>query len=77
MTTLAQQLRQEGRLEGQLEGKEEGREEGREEGILGIAENMLQAGMPTEQIMSLTSISEQGINKLAKKLNIKQTPTLH
>lgn len=56
------------RLEGHAEGRAEGREEGRAEGNTeeknAIALKMRQAGLPIEQIMQFTGLSEENIKSL-------------
>lgn len=56
------------RLEGHAEGREEGREEGRAEGKTeeknAIALKMRKAGLPIEQIMQFTGLSEENIKSL-------------
>ena len=60
--------RLEGHAEGRAEGREEGRAEGREEGKTeeknAIALKMRQAGLPIEQIMQFTGLSEENIKSL-------------
>lgn len=54
----------EGREEGRAEGREEGREEGKTEEKNAIALKMRQAGLPIEQIMQFTGLSEENIKSL-------------
>ena len=58
------QGREEGRAQGLQEGKAQGREEGKVEGILEVARNMKAKNMPIDQIVELTSLSVDEINKL-------------
>uniref|UniRef100_UPI001C8DD1C0 Rpn family recombination-promoting nuclease/putative transposase n=1 Tax=Thiorhodospira sibirica TaxID=154347 RepID=UPI001C8DD1C0 len=52
-----QEGREEGREEGRQEGRQEGREEGREEGRNEMVLNMLQAGLPDDQVMRIAQIT--------------------
>lgn len=54
----------EGRAEGRAEGKTEGRAEGKTEEKNAIALKMRQAGLPIEQIMQFTGLSEENIKSL-------------
>ena len=56
--------RAEGREEGRAEGREEGRAEGKTEEKNAIALKMRQAGLPIEQIMQFTGLSEENIKSL-------------
>ena len=56
--------RLEGHAEGRAEGREEGREEGKTEEKNAIALKMRQAGLPIEQIMQFTGLSEENIKSL-------------
>lgn len=56
--------RLEGHAEGKAEGKAEGREEGKTEEKNTIALKMRQAGLPIEQIMQFTGLSEENIKSL-------------
>ena len=52
------------RLEGHAEGRAEGRAEGKTEEKNAIALKMRQAGLPIEQIMQFTGLSEENIKSL-------------
>ena len=52
------------RLEGHAEGRAEGRAEGKTEEKNTIALKMRQAGLPIEQIMQFTGLSEENIKSL-------------
>ncbi|MBW0021193.1 Rpn family recombination-promoting nuclease/putative transposase [Segatella copri] len=54
----------EGRAEGRVEGRAEGRAEGKTEEKNAIALKMRQAGLPIEQIMQFTGLSEENIKSL-------------
>lgn len=54
----------EGRAEGRVEGRVEGRAEGKTEEKNAIALKMRQAGLPIEQIMQFTGLSEENIKSL-------------
>ena len=56
--------RLEGHAEGRAEGREEGRAEGKTEEKNAIALKMRQAGLPIEQIMQFTGLSEENIKSL-------------
>ena len=60
--------RAEGKEEGRAEGKEEGRAEGRAEGMsqrsLEIARNLLSLGLPVDQIIQATGLTEEEIELL-------------
>ena len=60
--------KEEGRAEGRAEGKEEGRAEGRAEGMsqrsLEIARNLLSLGLPVDQIIQATGLTEEEIELL-------------
>jgi predicted transposase/invertase (TIGR01784 family) len=56
--------REEGKEEGREKGKEEGREEGKEEKALQIARNLKKIGLPPEQIIEVTGLTERQINDL-------------
>ena len=47
-----------------LEGLIQGREEGRAEGITGVARNLRQMGLPLDNIMRATDLTEEEINAL-------------
>ena len=53
-----------GMKEGREEGRQEGRQEGRREATLAIAKAMKGQGIPTEQIVQLTSLSAEIVNDL-------------
>jgi predicted transposase/invertase (TIGR01784 family) len=52
---------EEGKIEGKLEGLEEGIQKGKVEMVL----QMLQAGLPVEQIAQISGLSAEEINKLS------------
>ena len=56
------------RLEGHAEGRAEGRAEGKTEEKNAIALKMRQAGLPIEQIMQFTGLSEENIKSLLTEL---------
>jgi predicted transposase/invertase (TIGR01784 family) len=56
--------RAEGRAEGMIEGEIKGRAEGLAEGKLEIARRLLETGMPVEQVMQLTSLTEEEVKGL-------------
>lgn len=56
--------RLEGHAEGRAEGREEGRAEGKTEEKNAIALKMRKAGLPIEQIMQFTGLSEENIKSL-------------
>ena len=55
---------EEGLVKGEAKGRKEGREEGRNAERLAIAKKMLEAGIPCGQIMSITGLSEEELQKL-------------
>ena len=57
--------RKEGREEGRKEGREEGRKEGREEAVRSMALEMKRIGIPAEQIVRITHLSEEQINDIS------------
>jgi predicted transposase/invertase (TIGR01784 family) len=59
--------RRAGLEEGLKKGREEGRKEGRKEGVQQVALEMLRAGLDHEMIMSVTKLSREELNELAKK----------
>ena len=68
--TLLDDRYQKGKEEGRAEGKEEGRAEGRAEGMsqrsLEIARNLLSLGLPVDQIIQATGLTEEEIELLKK-----------
>ena len=66
--TLLDDRYQKGKEEGRAEGKEEGRAEGRAEGMsqrsLEIARNLLSLGLPVDQIIQATGLTEEEIELL-------------
>ena len=56
--------RDEGRDEGRVEGRVEGREEGRQEGIYTVAGNLLGINMPVDEIMGVTGLTREEVEKL-------------
>ena len=66
--TLLDDRYQKGKEEGRAEGKEEGRAEGRAEGMsqrsLEIARNLLSLGLPVDQIIQATGLTEEEIGLL-------------
>ena len=66
--TLLDDRYQKGKEEGRAEGKEEGRAEGRAEGMsqrsLEIARNLLSLGLPVDQIIQATGLTEEEIGML-------------
>ena len=56
--------RAEGRAEGRIEGKEEGLKEGKMEGKMEIAKKMKQKNIPIEQIVEITELTKEEIEKL-------------
>jgi predicted transposase/invertase (TIGR01784 family) len=58
---------EEGLKKGRTEGLKKGREEGRKEGVRQVALEMLRAGLDLEMIMSVTKLSREELNELAKK----------
>jgi predicted transposase/invertase (TIGR01784 family) len=56
--------KREGIEEGKREGKREGIEEGKREGIEEVAANMLRAGMTIEQVVSLSGLTQEAVEKL-------------
>ena len=63
-----QKGKEEGRAEGKEEGRAEGKEEGRAEGMsqrsLEIARNLLSLGLPVDQIIQATGLTEEEIELL-------------
>ena len=59
--------RSEGRTEGRAEGRAEGKAEGRAESTLFIAKNAINMNIKTEDIMKITGLSYDEIEKLHKK----------
>ena len=53
-----------GRKEGLEEGRKEGREEGRKEAVRAMVLEMKQIGIPAEQIVRITHLSEEQINDI-------------
>lgn len=53
---------------GREEGREEGRKEGKEEGKIEVAKNLLISGMSFAQIVKLTNLSEEKVQKLKEEL---------
>ncbi len=60
----AQSYIEEGRAEGMKEGLEKGREEGIEKGRTELLKNLLESGLPIEEISRLTKIDIQEIARL-------------
>ena len=52
---------------GRKEGRQEGRLEGRKEGLLEAAKAMLQGHLPVEQIVRITGLSQEDVQKLAEE----------
>ena len=55
---------EEGRIEGRIEGRQLGRAEGAEDKAIEIAKRLLDAGMPAEQVASITNLDKERIEKL-------------
>jgi len=60
-SVIYQEILQEGRLEGKLEG----RLEGEQQGITKVARNLLKSGMTVEQVVKLTGLPLESVQKLA------------
>ena len=58
--TMINEAERRGRAEGIVEGKKEGKAEG----ISQVAQNAIKAGLPAEQIATITGLSVEEINKL-------------
>ncbi len=58
--TMVEEAKRKGREEGIVEGKKEGKAEG----ISQVAQNAIKAGLPAEQIATITGLSVEEINKL-------------
>ena len=63
---IANFARVEGRKEGRMEGRKEGKMEGRVEGRVEVAHKLLQRGMSIEEILPLTNLTREQIQKLLK-----------
>jgi predicted transposase/invertase (TIGR01784 family) len=53
---------------GRVEGEAKGKAEGKAEGIQKVAKNLLQKGMPADQVAEVTGLSEEEINALSDSL---------
>ena len=62
--TLLDDRYQKGKEEGRAEGKEEGRAEGMSQRSLEIARNLLSLGLPVDQIIQATGLTEEEIELL-------------
>ena len=62
--TLLDDRYQKGKEEGRAEGKEEGRAEGMSQRSLEIARNLLSLGLPVDQIIQATGLTEEEIGLL-------------
>mgnify|MGYP000950159390 CR=1 FL=1 len=59
--------REEGFEEGRLKGREEGRGEGREQGLFAVARTMIAQDFPLETIATVTGLSIEVVEALAKE----------
>lgn len=64
----AAEARAEGKAEGKAEGRAEGKEEGKAEGKVSDAIKMLTKGYPVEEIMEITDLPLEDVQKLAQGL---------
>ena len=66
--SVADQLRKEGEIKGIEKGREEGKEEGKKEERKKVAKRMLQLNMNEEQIISITGLSKDEIERIKREL---------
>ncbi len=70
----AKRIKREGKQEGIREGKQEGIREGKQEGakdmLNKVAERMIRAGRPGEEIVSFTDLGRDAIDSIGKKMKI-------
>lgn len=62
-SVIYQEIKAEGEVEGEARGRAEGEARGEERKALEIAQNMLKAGMSSEQVMQLTGLSAEQLSR--------------